>query len=177
MPRRSALLIKPWLGRLLLQRSMCRGLFVAVAFIGFGAWMGWRLWPCMVAELTGRPCPGCGMTRAITALIHGDWRSAMLLHPFSPAFLVIGPLVGAGAFLPQKRVRILAAWIETFERRTHVTTLLTILLLSFGLTRMMGFWYQPPVSNGTSFLMKRAMAPAKHSLHQSTSTLPQTHGN
>lgn len=176
MPNRFAFLMEPWLGRLLRQRSLCRGLAAASIFIGIGAWMGWRLWPCVVAELTGLPCPGCGLTRAITALARGDWPSAMRLHPFSPAILVIGILVSAGAFLPQKNVNSLATWIEKIERRTLITTILTVLLLSFGLTRMLGFWYQPPVSDGKSFLIERAMTPVKHRPTQSTSTLPQPHG-
>ncbi len=31
---------------------------------------------CLVRRVTGRPCPGCGMTRALSRLAHGDLRGA-----------------------------------------------------------------------------------------------------
>jgi len=32
---------------------------------------------CAFHQLTGLNCPGCGMTRALYALLHGDWRAAL----------------------------------------------------------------------------------------------------
>jgi hypothetical protein len=46
---------------------------------------------CPVAIVTGYPCPGCGLTRATMALLHGDLHEAMHLHPLAP---VVSPLVG-----------------------------------------------------------------------------------
>ncbi len=31
---------------------------------------------CLWSRLTGRPCPACGTTHALCALLHGDWRGA-----------------------------------------------------------------------------------------------------
>jgi hypothetical protein len=31
---------------------------------------------CLVRRMTGRPCPGCGMTHALSRLAHGDLRCA-----------------------------------------------------------------------------------------------------
>lgn len=31
---------------------------------------------CLFRRVTGRPCPGCGMTRALSRLAHGDLRGA-----------------------------------------------------------------------------------------------------
>jgi Protein of unknown function (DUF2752) len=45
---------------------------------------------CPFALLTGMACPGCGMTRALSHLIHGDIGVAMTLHPLSPMILVMG---------------------------------------------------------------------------------------
>lgn len=36
---------------------------------------------CPFALFTGTACPGCGMTRAGSALLRGDLQTAMTLHP------------------------------------------------------------------------------------------------
>jgi len=36
---------------------------------------------CVFKLATGLDCPGCGMTRALAALLHGDLDSAVHLHP------------------------------------------------------------------------------------------------
>ena len=37
--------------------------------------------PCPIQWLTSIPCPGCGMTRAYTALLHLDFSEAFRMHP------------------------------------------------------------------------------------------------
>lgn len=41
---------------------------------------------CPFRELTGLPCPGCGMTRAFCAIGHGEFGKALALNPFSFVF-------------------------------------------------------------------------------------------
>ncbi len=36
---------------------------------------------CPILRLTGLPCPGCGMTRALLAAIHLDFPRALAMHP------------------------------------------------------------------------------------------------
>ena len=43
--------------------------------------------PCLITLLTGHPCPGCGLTRAISQLWLGHFREAILLNPLSPLVL------------------------------------------------------------------------------------------
>lgn len=47
--------------------------------------------PCPVHTFLGIPCPSCGTTRAIIALVEGRWLDALLYNP-----LIIG---GGGLFL------------------------------------------------------------------------------
>ncbi len=47
---------------------------------------------CLFHRLTGLPCPGCGMTRGVLALLGGDVRAALAFHPLSP---VVVAIVGA----------------------------------------------------------------------------------
>ncbi len=45
---------------------------------------------CLVKNLFGFECPGCGLTRACSALAHGDVVSAI---QFNSSIVVIGPLL------------------------------------------------------------------------------------
>jgi hypothetical protein len=46
---------------------------------------------CPLASTLGIPCPGCGLTRATLALMHGDVNAALHFHPLvwllSPLFI------------------------------------------------------------------------------------------
>ena len=46
---------------------------------------------CPAVIITGFPCPGCGMTRAVFAILRGDFSAAWALHPF--AFALYGFLI------------------------------------------------------------------------------------
>jgi len=35
---------------------------------------------CLIKDVFGFPCPGCGLTRAVLFLAHGDFRSALELN-------------------------------------------------------------------------------------------------
>ena len=39
--------------------------------------------------LTGWPCPLCGMTRAMSQLFHGEFRSALELNALSPLVVIV----------------------------------------------------------------------------------------
>lgn len=66
--RRAWWVIAGWLG------------FVVALYVlpGSGA-DGWIL--CPFRGLTGYSCPGCGMTRACTAALHGQWMHSLGFHP------------------------------------------------------------------------------------------------
>lgn len=39
---------------------------------------------CPIRQLTGCPCPTCGMTRSFAALTQGQWHEAVSMHLFGP---------------------------------------------------------------------------------------------
>ncbi len=45
--------------------------------------------PCFFNVFFGIYCPGCGGTRALIALLHGDVLKALWYHPFVPYFAVV----------------------------------------------------------------------------------------
>ena len=46
--------------------------------------------PCALHYVTGYYCPGCGGTRAINALLHGQFLLAAYYHPFVVYVLIVG---------------------------------------------------------------------------------------
>lgn len=74
---------------------------VAVAG-GMGVWMLRRFDPnvagspfpgCLFHAVTGYYCPGCGMTRAMHALVHGDMAGALAMNPLMVSLLLLSPLL------------------------------------------------------------------------------------
>ena len=47
------------------------------------------LFPCVLHSLTGLYCPGCGGTRAVVFLLHGDFLHSLVYHPFVPYAFVL----------------------------------------------------------------------------------------
>lgn len=76
---------------------------------------------CAFHTVTGYHCPGCGGTRAMHALLHGQWRQAIAHHPLLPLVLGFGawwlwrtirPSTNPGKLLPAWGVwSILAALV------------------------------------------------------------------
>ncbi len=44
--------------------------------------------PCIIKWLTGIPCPMCGMTRSLTALLQGDLQRSIDFHSLGPLLFV-----------------------------------------------------------------------------------------
>ncbi len=69
---------------------------------------------CPFHNLTGLPCPGCGLTRAFVCCAHGQLAAAFAYHPLGPIlfsaalFLAIGALLGRDA--PQLSNRAFAVF-------------------------------------------------------------------
>ena len=115
---------------------------------------------CPLAGSFGVPCPGCGLTRATLALLHGDMRRALHLHPL---VLLLAPLVvgiaSAAAWnllrlpRPSSRRRALFA-----NGRTMTTLATVVLVLTIGvwLARFAGFFGGPvPVVSMRDWVMSR----------------------
>jgi hypothetical protein len=60
--------------------------------------------PCPLRTVTGVPCPFCGMTRGVTALVHGHVSDAFTYNP--GAFLVVAMAIVLLVAWRWQRVRI-----------------------------------------------------------------------
>lgn len=43
---------------------------------------------CLLRNWTGIPCPGCGVTRSLAALLRGDLGAALRVHPLAPVLAI-----------------------------------------------------------------------------------------
>jgi hypothetical protein len=50
---------------------------------------------CLLAALFHRPCPGCGLTRAVRLLVAGRFDASWKMHPLALPVLVAGALLVA----------------------------------------------------------------------------------
>lgn len=85
---------------------------VALACMGVAAVASFTsipLLPCLFRMLTHIPCPGCGMTRSIAALVRGDVALSFRYHPLGPPLLLAALACLAMPFLPADRVRELSS--------------------------------------------------------------------
>ena len=92
--------------------------------------------PCPFLAVTGRPCPGCGLSRAAAALCRGDFGTAVQLHAFAPIVLLAIAVLGAATVLPVAGRRFLVNAVDHAERRWWATRLLLALLLLYWTLRL-----------------------------------------
>jgi hypothetical protein len=103
-------------------------------------------WPCAFRQATGIPCPGCGLSRALAALLQGDWRTAVAFHAFAPLLTATGLFLLAAALLPPERRRRVAERVASFESRTGLTVWLAASFLVYWAVRLLYYplTFTPP---------------------------------
>jgi hypothetical protein len=77
-------------------RNRLYAFMLAVCALGW-AWLGLHLGRsaemdlqlCWIKATTGMPCPACGTTRAVDALLHGHLWQGVVLNPFGIPVLLI----------------------------------------------------------------------------------------
>lgn len=72
---------------------------------------------CPLRYATGLPCPSCGTTRAVVALLHGDVMASVGLNPFGipvTAILLFAPLWIAGDVMTRRHT-----FIAFYRRAEH----------------------------------------------------------
>lgn len=94
---------------------------------------------CTFHATTGLPCPGCGLTRGLSALSQGDFTAALGLNPFVlvlwPTFAFLSGL----ALLPAAVRGRVEAWLRRSPRVARAYELTCIAFLGFGLLRLGAF--------------------------------------
>jgi hypothetical protein len=126
----------------LLRRSL---ILVAFSILLFALlWVLFRNGPsagifpgCLLHKWTGLHCPGCGMTRATYASLHGRWGDAFRLNPL---LMLLLPILMVGLLLELigwLRGRPLP-WRMTIGPKTACC--LIVLMLVYGVLRNIPYW-------------------------------------
>lgn len=92
--------------------------------------MGWLRCPFLL--LAGLPCPACGATRALDALVHGDTTGYWLHHPLAlplAVAVVLFPHRSVGGSFFQKSVHVFTAIVLAYNTGFFVFRLLQHLRL------------------------------------------------
>lgn len=115
-------------------KEVCRsGSFIAVA--GLALLICYRLTghglPCIFRALTGYLCPGCGMTRAVVAILDGNFAKAWQYNALSLTLLPVLAL-----YLLYKAARFIIKGEEEFQLGEVIfLTVLLAIALAFAVIR------------------------------------------
>jgi hypothetical protein len=96
-------------------------------------------WQCPILQATGIPCPGCGLSRALTFLIKGELRTSIRFHLFAPIFLIIIIATFLASLLPKSIIQPLITRVERLERQTGFTVIILTGLILYWLARLLFF--------------------------------------
>jgi hypothetical protein len=83
---------------------------------------------CPAQILFSFPCPGCGLTRAVTHISHGMWAEAIALHPLAP-LVYLGIVFTALSLV----FRPATLWVDRFlAGEGQMIRLAAIIFVGFG---------------------------------------------
>lgn len=117
---------------LLATATLALSRYLRPAERGFGTHQQLGLPPCTFLQLTGIPCPSCGLTTSFAHAAHGHWWQALLTQPFGVlAFSLTVVSLPLTAYLLYRRI----TWERLFYTRAAnriLAALLVLYLLSWG---------------------------------------------
>lgn len=100
---------------------------------------------CPFRNMTGLPCPGCGMTRAASSIAHGEFARALSLHIFSPLFYLalIAELVNSIVAIARKG-RPLFIWNELWAIKPvkYIVWIFITTIVSYNFYRIAVLFHQ-----------------------------------
>ena len=99
---------------------------------------GWGAWKCPIYSVSGVPCPGCGLSRAMLLLASGQWSAAIQMHAFAPVLLAAVIGFAVAGILPRRQLENILFRIATVERYTGIVVILTLAMLIYWGLRVSG---------------------------------------
>jgi hypothetical protein len=94
---------------------------------------------CPIYNVTGYPCPGCGITRSTFRFFHFHFEESMRWHPFGPA-VVFGMLIFA---ISSTSNRVYELLLKFRRGSVNLITTLAILTTIYGVVRIIFIVFFP----------------------------------
>jgi hypothetical protein len=110
-----------------------RAVLTASAFAVLGGLLASGSVPCGFAELFHVPCPGCGSTRAVHALLRGDLAGVLHTNPFGPVLAALVLAFGVVSTLTVLRDGTVARVHDTRAGRFVTRALFVVAVLEIAL--------------------------------------------
>lgn len=130
-----------WFGAWLLASVLA--IFLTPSASGHGTHTQLGLPPCPSALIFNRPCPGCGLTTSIVALLHGDFVGSYSAHPMGPLLYLIWTLTALAAGYGWLKLRKFDLRGKLFDR---LAIGLVVALLAFGTYRFFNTNFGGPLA-------------------------------
>ena len=93
---------------------------------------------CPFRAVTGYPCPGCGMTRAFSAIAHGELWRAVIYNPLSPLLFLALLLVWAYAVATVLNLQGVTTALARLRPSNNASRLMLFVLLAWWIIRLAG---------------------------------------
>ncbi len=90
---------------------------------------------CLIKNVTGIPCPTCGMTRAYKYFLHGDFKEAFYFHPL---FLLVIPVAFIVFFRKDP-------FVEKFYKSKTLWIIVFVVTIGVYIIRMITVYPEPPL--------------------------------
>jgi hypothetical protein len=94
-------------------------------------------WECPFFRVTGIPCPGCGLTRAVILLLKGDLQASLRFHAFAPIVLLSAVALVLVLLLPKSITQPAISKMEMLEQQTGLTVIILVGLILYWLARLL----------------------------------------
>jgi len=94
-------------------------------------------WECPFFRVTGIPCPGCGMTRAVIRLLKGDLQASLRFHAFAPIVLLGAVALILVLLLPRSITQPAISTLDRLEQQTGFTVVILVGLILYWLARLL----------------------------------------
>jgi len=83
--------------------------------MGFVDWLEKRQLPCFYKSLFGIDCPGCGMQRALIALLRGDLLGSLRIYPALIPTMIMLVVLAVHVFFHLKNGAKILVWLFIFN--------------------------------------------------------------
>lgn len=128
-----------FIAAVLADRRLARGMLIGTALYGLLVFFNLPVFVCPWKQVTGLPCPGCGMTRSTLALMQGDFLTSLRLNALTWFIWFFWIIIAIGITIPARYRKIWIKKIGDWEQRSRWGLWFGGILVIYTLTRWLPF--------------------------------------